>query len=256
MIFYFTATGNSLCAARMFGDDKLISIPQAMRGHMHFKAENIGIVCPIYGSEPPYMVRDFLHNASFYTDYFYIVMTYGRSPGVASEIMRSIVTECGLKLDYFRTVRMADNYLPAFDMDKEKQHDTKFNKNIVKIVQEVEAKKHFIEQVKLKDRLIYQGYLAFTKAQPDKCWKNITYTVDENCTGCGLCQKVCPVGCVTIEKGKAVNKRQGCQVCLACIQLCPHKAVHMSVAEVNPNARFINSSVTIADIIAANNTKR
>lgn len=256
MIFYFTATGNSLQAARMLGDEQLVSIPQAMRGGMRFRAESIGIVCPVYGSEPPDMVRKFLHEAAFDTDYFFIVMTYGRSPGAASDIMRGIAAECGQKLDYFRTVRMADNFLPGFDMDKERQIDTKFEQHIQKIADDIRARKKRIERVKLRDRLIYRGYVAFTKARPDQCWKNITYTVDDRCIGCGLCEKVCPAGCIAAENGRAVHRREGCQVCLACIQLCPHRAVHMSVDEVNPNARYINKNVTVRDIIAANNTKK
>lgn len=59
MVFFFSATGNSLYVAKHL-DSKPISIPQIMRkATLSFKDETIGIVCPIYGSEPPYMVQDF-----------------------------------------------------------------------------------------------------------------------------------------------------------------------------------------------------
>lgn len=60
MVFYLTATGNSLCAARHFSDAP-VSIPQIMRGtERQFADDTIGIVCPVYAGEPPKMVKQFL----------------------------------------------------------------------------------------------------------------------------------------------------------------------------------------------------
>ena len=51
MIFYFTGTGNSLYAAKQIGGE-LISIPQVIhRKEQSWRAEEIGIVCPVYGHE-------------------------------------------------------------------------------------------------------------------------------------------------------------------------------------------------------------
>lgn len=61
MVFYFTATGNSLYAARQFSDSP-VSIPQIMRGkRRQFADDTIGIVCPVYAGEPPKMVLQFLY---------------------------------------------------------------------------------------------------------------------------------------------------------------------------------------------------
>ena len=44
LVFYFTATGNSLYVARAFSDDP-ISIPQALKeGKLEYDADEIGIV--------------------------------------------------------------------------------------------------------------------------------------------------------------------------------------------------------------------
>ena len=75
MVFYFTATGNCLYAARHFSD-ALVSIPQVMRGtQRQFSDEAIGIVCPVYAGEPPKMVKQFLRESSFQADYFYFILT-------------------------------------------------------------------------------------------------------------------------------------------------------------------------------------
>lgn len=57
MVFYFTATGNCLYAAKHFSDAP-VRIPQIMRGReRQFSDETIGIVCPVYAGEPPKLVK-------------------------------------------------------------------------------------------------------------------------------------------------------------------------------------------------------
>ena len=66
IIFYFTGTGNSLYIARQLAGEnaELLSIPQMVkRGKYEFEADEIGIVYPIYGHMPPYMVRQFIQKA-------------------------------------------------------------------------------------------------------------------------------------------------------------------------------------------------
>lgn len=49
MVFYFSATGNSMYVARQIEKDP-ISIPQAIHsGNQEYVADSIGIVAPIYG---------------------------------------------------------------------------------------------------------------------------------------------------------------------------------------------------------------
>ena len=81
MIFYFTGTGNSLYVAKQL-DDERYSIPQAYsQKELHFTAERIGIVCPVYGHEMPGMVKEFLQKAVLETTYFYIVRSEERRVG-------------------------------------------------------------------------------------------------------------------------------------------------------------------------------
>ena len=58
MLFYFTATGNSLYAAKQFDND-LFSIPQEMNQvNRKYRAEKIGIVCPLYEFDLPSIVKE------------------------------------------------------------------------------------------------------------------------------------------------------------------------------------------------------
>jgi len=83
---------------------------------------------------------------------------------------------------------------------------------------------------------------------PDKIEKPIQETLPEQyrgvlevdlgiCTGCGLCMKTCPIGCIAIETGKIpeTNERTvnrfdiyiaRCMFCGLCSEPCPTGAIH------------------------------
>ena len=66
MVFYFTATGNSLYVAKCI-DEYPVSIPQVIKDSSIYSDNQIGIVCPVYCGEIPNTVKEFLKRfASLY----------------------------------------------------------------------------------------------------------------------------------------------------------------------------------------------
>ena len=62
-ICYFTASGNCLNVARRIGGT-LFSIPQLMRQEkIEIVDDAVGIVCPVYAVELPFMIADFMKKA-------------------------------------------------------------------------------------------------------------------------------------------------------------------------------------------------
>ncbi len=52
--------------------------------------------------------------------------------------------------------------------------------------------------------------------------------VGESCSGCGVCEKLCPAGAVEVKKevgGKAVVNENACQMCGLCVSACPEEAM-------------------------------
>lgn len=251
MVFYFTGTGNSLYAARQL-EAEPVSIPQVMRGReRELTAESIGVVTPVYGHEVPPMVKDFLRESTFETGYFYIILTYGCRHGGAAELAKELCVECGVRVDYVNTLHMADNWLPAFDMDAERAMDKHIPEQLAAITADVKARRHATSPVTDNDRAAHQEYLRNVSGVPEAMWQNLV-VVTERCVGCGVCTRVCPADCMVLENGRAKHIPGNCQDCLACAHACPHKAIALAMPEKNPNARYRNEHVTLQDLIAAN----
>lgn len=252
VVFYFTGTGNSLYVAKML-DENIISIPQIVNSeNLDFSADKIGIVCPIYGHEMPKMVKDFLYKATFHTDYLYVVLTYGKRHANAVELAQNALQKANKQADYIKTLLMVDNFLPVFDMNEEVKLDKKVEQQIEKVKFDIAHKNKTIQTVTLQDREVHNEYLARVNNKAESVWAN--FLVTDECVGCGICTKVCPVGCIYLENQKAIHTDQNCQACFACIHACPKLAIQLNnIPEKNPTARYRNLHIPLNEIVVSNN---
>lgn len=251
MVFFFTATGNSLYIAKQL-ESEPISIPQIMKqDSLTFEDDKIGIVCPIYGHEMPKMVKEFIRKATFKTDYFYIILTYGALHGGAAELANDYLKSVGKKAQYIASIVMVDNFLPNFNMTEQCAIDKKIPENLARIKSDIDNKKCRIEKAGFKNRMIHKGYLMMVKGQDEIVWAK--FKVEDNCVGCETCVKVCPSASIKLEKGKAVHTMKNCQACYACVHACPQKAIKFTIPEKNSEVRYRNENITLEEIIKANN---
>lgn len=255
MVLYFTGTGNSLYVAKKL-DDARFSIPKMIHNeNQEYTADRIGIVCPVYGHEMPELVKEFIKKATFHTEYFYLVLTYGRMHGGAAELAEKYLRECGLEADYINTIKMVDNYLPTFDMNEQLAIDPekKVDEHIETIKADIDLRKHWKQKIVQADRDWHQRYLNIRKENPIDVQSGI-FRVLAHCIGCGICMRVCPTGSIQVENQHAEYKDTSrCQMCLACVQHCPENAIRLTIPEKNPNARYHNSNIRLSEIVEANN---
>ncbi len=269
VILYFTGTGNCLYVARQLAKDgtELLSIPQLMKQKkFEIEADEIGLVYPIYGHMPPYMVRQFIQKAKLKAAYKFAILTYGARKCDAVEIWDGISRKAGNAFNYINTLVMVDNWLPNFDMNEQILIDKHIPENLDKIIADLTAQKRWHEPVTEEEREMHRGFMAYTGLDPEIGFlmKSEKYfTVTDACIGCGVCVSVCPRG--NYELGSQGVKMQGdCEFCFACIQNCPQKAIQFAKnetdpllgrGEANPNARYRNEHVSLMDIKRANNQK-
>ena len=252
MIFYFTATGNSLYVAKQM-DDNRISIAQAIHDQKKiYTADRIGIVCPVFGHEMPELVKAFLKDSQFKTDYFYILLTYGNRHGGAAELAKKYVESLGIQPDYINVILMVDNFLPGFDMEEQKALDKKVEEQIRRIQTDIAQKKVYFSPVTENDRNVHKAFLDYVARMGSSASQDL-YEITEECIGCGICAKVCPKKCFHLEGQKSFWNSKGCISCMACIHSCPMMAIRLKMPEKNPHARYRNENISLFEIVEANN---
>lgn len=137
MVFYFTATGNSLYAAKKISENP-ISIPQMLNhSDLIFSDDKIGIVCPVYCGEIPHLVFEFIKKSKFSTPYLYMILTYGNDETDSAEFTYNQCRKIGVDFDYMHCVKMVDNYLPVFDMNEQKTMDKHIDAQLKAVMDDI-----------------------------------------------------------------------------------------------------------------------
>lgn len=247
-IFYFTATGNCLDVAKRFGCE-LYSIPAVLKGKERiFQDDKIGLVFPCYGLITPKIVREFIETVTLKADYLFAVMTYGNFSGDGANWFAGYAAKKGLHVDYANELLMIDNYLPFFDMKKQKEKKVDIETPLKQILDDVRNTKKFIRKNKFLNKMLSWFSSHFNEVMfTNGCKK---FKVNDRCNQCGTCVQVCPRKNVVLAEKPAFGER--CIFCLACIQLCPQKAIQIK-NEANPEERYKNETISLKEIIAANN---
>lgn len=249
-VCYFSASGNCLYVAKRIGGT-MLSIPQLMKqDNIEITDDAVGIVAPVYAVEMPMMVKEFLLRANIKTNYFFFIYTYGSGYAEAFAHVEMVCREKGQKLSYINAIQMVDNYLPGFEMQN--QIDTLPKKNvegqIEKLLSDIADRVETPVKIGAANKAqmaMYQKMLAKRILRKDTAQD---YIVNDNCTRCGICAKVCPADNITVtDKVHFANK---CEVCYACLHNCPQNAIHMK--NERSAVRFRNEHISLKEIIEAN----
>jgi ferredoxin len=255
-IYYFSGTGNSLLVAKKIKekieDCNLISIPSIMKKEA-LAEEVLGIVCPIYMYNAPYIVVDFISRIKK-ADYIFFVFAGGGDPGTALKNITKTFNSRGLKLSALFNITMPSNYTPFGITPEEKQKEffRRMETAVNDIVETVQSKTISIadSSTSLFNSYIHPGLLYKLGYKHIREMAKSFYT-DGNCNGCGMCQKVCPVKNIEMKDKKPVWNDK-CEQCYACLQWCPNESIQYGKKTAgikryhNPNIKvqeIINSSV-------------
>lgn len=256
LVFYFTATGNSLFVARQLSDNPL-SIPQELKKQdLTYEADEIGFVFPDYAAAVPLIVRDFIQKARFNAPYLFSVITFGNASVNVAEWWDEYAQGRGVKMNYIRPILMVDNYLPVFDMDQQIAIDKHTDENLASILEEIGAHKQYVEKADMgffnKDMLrgMQEQHFSMTADR-------LLQLREDRCVQCMTCSHVCPHRNFSLSD-KGVDFGGKCEYCLACVHNCPQKALTLRPAregwpgERNPEARYRHPKVNLADIVRSN----
>ena len=256
LVFYFTATGNSLFIAKQLSDAP-ISIPQELKkDKLVYEADEIGFVCPDYAGAIPKIVREFMTKGSFKASYIFAVITFGNAATTTVEYCVNHARKNGINIDYARSILMVDNYLPVFDMNQQMAIDKRVDENLAKILEDIGARKRFIAEPELgrftRDMIkqIQDQHFSMTA-------ERLLELKPDQCVECLTCEKVCPHKNFKLGSN-GLEFRGECEYCLACVHACPQKALTLKSAnpgwpgERNPEARYRHPDISLNEIIRSN----
>ncbi len=268
IVFYFTATGNSLYIAQTLAgtDGEALSMPKMLkRKQLDFEAEEIGFVFPCLMHLPPNRVREFIAAAQLKADYFFTVVTYGDNKGTVVEAWDNISTAAGYPMHYINTIEMVNNWINKVDIEEELQKERPTEQMLADIMADLAQRKRYFQATTDEERQLHRDLMAETGLNDEDGViqkSEQRYASSDDCILCGICTMVCPRGCWHLGGPTSVNFGQ-CDYCMACIHNCPRKAIHLLPStstifsrEVNPERHYRHPKITVVDIEMANSQNK
>lgn len=255
-IYYFSGTGNSYKLARdlalELSGTQLIPLARGQGYQLDASySDVVGIVFPVYAWGPPAAVMRFLEKVRIDpSTYVFAVCTSGGSPGGTLDIVQKELRKRGVTLSSGFSVTMPSNYIlwhGAQPEDRQKQIFAAASNRLSEIVSVVSEKRVApVEKGSPLSRLFLN--CAYRLSVGHFAGADKKFTVDGNCNGCGICEKVCPVGNVKLTDGKPVWSHN-CEACLACLQWCPEQAIQYG-GKTADRARYHHPEVKVSDLMA------
>jgi ferredoxin len=248
IVFYFSGTGNSLKAAKSISKELENCAIVSMAKPFSFTKQygSIGFVYPVYFWGLPKTVIECIKHINLENNkntYFYSVATYGGLPGNAVyQLYELLFNVHGIRLNYGQKLQMFANYVAAYDMSKNGEAIAKrSNKKLVPIINAIKTKKN--NKVTKLTKLFESMNQKFVDTVSDM---DKDFSVNNNCTGCGLCEKICPVTNIEMANNKP-QYRHHCEQCMACIQFCPQKAINYKNVTQN-RRRYTNPDINCDEL--------
>lgn len=255
IIYYFSATGNSLKVAKdlaeKLGDTELVSIPKVMDSELDASADSIGIVFPVYCWGMPLIVNRFIKKLRpEHAKYFFAVTTCGGTAAGTLLQVRKRLARQNIKLASGFIVQMPTNYIVwggAIPEEKQKAMFESWSKkcdDIVPIIRN--QQEHGIESGSVLSDLLLSKAL-YSVSMPNFPKMDKSFWADDKCDHCGICKRVCPVGNIELREGKP-SWNHKCEQCLACIQWCPKQAIQYG-KKTEVRIRYTNPSISLKELL-------
>jgi ferredoxin len=259
IIYYFTGTGNSLAAAKKIAaalkDCELVPIAslRGTPGRVVPAADRVGIVSPVYDAGLPVIVKEFAERLDVgAVPYTFGIVTMGGIGVSALHQLNSILMQsCRKKPDAAFAIKMPGNFPPVGvppSGEKKEEILRSADAQLAAIAVMIEKGQAVPPSFSLLARLIKAiMYGGFTK---NVHGMDTSFSVEDSCTSCGTCAKVCPVGNIKMENDRPVWQHR-CELCCACLHFCPVEAIQLNTMQgTKGRGRYRHPGLTVEDMKA------
>lgn len=191
--------------------------------------DTICVVYPIYGSRPPYIMREFAqrHSEHFAGKRLIILVTQLIFSGDGARSFLDFFPKGHMQVIYAEHFLMPNNVCNFFLLRKTSA------KRTARHLRRAQQKIAHITVDLTDGRVKLRGFNAWAKvlgAVQGRHWPAIeakamhSVRVNDGCTGCGLCVKICPMENLSMSDGR-VATHDRCSICYRCINRCPTQAI-------------------------------
>ena len=253
IIYYFSATGNSLAVAKklqqQLDDCRLVPVASLMgEASISPNSDTVGLVFPLYYLGTPLIIKSFLEKIILDdVQYIFAVITKGNplAGGPISQLDK-ILKRKHHRLDAGFYVTLPDNYIPMLNLPSEAEQQKQFEACEAKIPQ-------IAKHIKAKDTIKEFAWWSFLRPVMNNRWaakvnqSDGRFTVEDSCIGCGVCGQVCPVNNIKMEQARP-EWLHHCQECLACLHHCPKQAIQCGKATKN-KPRYRHPEILVTEIV-------
>jgi len=251
-IFYYSGTGNSLWAARclsqLLGSARVRSMKTSQGETIPTDARTVVLVFPVYIYGVPRPVLKFIGDIPRGgRAVFHSVATNGGSPGSTLPIVARRLARRGAAMRSGLSLLMPSNYTPMGGPEpapvqrdiflRARGHLERLARDIRDSAEgTIDSKPDFISAS------------AYWLTLPLVHGMDMLFWVQDGCTACGICERLCPSGNIVMKKGLPTWHRR-CEQCLACLQWCPQTAIQWG-KRTERYERYHHPEVTLAEMMA------
>lgn len=232
---YFSGTGNTKFCIEMFlscydKEAKCFSIEDTQASSAIKQNEEIVFAYPVYFSNIPKIVRDFIDNyhALFSGKKIFLIATMGLFSGDGTGCCARLLKKYGADILGGLHLKMPD----CIGDEKALKKTIEQNRTLIRAAEEKikRAARNLQNGIPLKEGLGFWYHLAGLFGQ--RLWfyyKTKRYSEklkikQDTCVGCGACVSLCPMNNIMLQGGKAIQLGS-CTMCYRCVNHCPRQAI-------------------------------
>jgi Pyruvate/2-oxoacid:ferredoxin oxidoreductase delta subunit/flavodoxin len=256
-IFCFSGTGNSLYVARRIAgglDDCEVESIAALSGPgsgsraIQARARTIGFVFPVYSQNIPEMVDAFVRRLEFEgKPYIFSIATNNGSVGRANHRVAKLLGKKGQRLSLGMSILMPGNSVIIRDYTNDEAERAVRLRRAEGLIDQC------AEKIKRMDRGTAEadmGLRTYMKGIVTTIARKAyglprRFSVNDKCSGCRGCVRICPENNVRDDGGIAWGG--ACSNCLACYHWCPQGAVELGSGG-SRKPRYHHPAIRMSDL--------
>lgn len=254
-IYLYTGTGNSLWTARklsaLLENTEIVPIALAGQGRIRTDSGNIGFIFPVHIWGIPTRVVNLLNRLDIDKNQYCFAIGVNAGQIAASLIqLNNLLRNKGSRLSAGFSVCMPSNYIPWGGAIAPEKQQEKFRETLDKIGRIAESIKAKEEKAPEKgpawQNVFFSAIYRMSFSRVPEMDKS--FSADEKCSGCGICEKICPAKNILIT-GEKPQWQHHCEQCFACLQWCPEEAIQYG-KNTSKKKRYHHPEITLKDMLA------